>query len=206
MSGAIEKVLIVNAGMKRPNGEGGRLNDTMAGYAREVFAATGFDVLETDLKNVWTLDEEVAKVAEARLLLVQTPIWAMTAPWQYIRWQDEVLTHPKVCGTDGRTRTDPTRRYGTGGFLTDRFYWLSTTWNAPLEAINEPGQFFDGRGLEEVLMPLHKQFAYMGMRPLAPSFAVTDVYKNPTIEADLSRWQENLEAVAARLRIMTKAN
>ena len=80
MSGAIEKVLIVNAGMKRPNGEGGRLNDTMAGYAREVFAATGFDVLETDLKNVWTLDEEVAKVAEARLLLVQTPIWAMTAP------------------------------------------------------------------------------------------------------------------------------
>lgn len=83
---------------------------------------------------------------------------------------------------------------------------MSTTWNAPLEAINEPGQFFDGRGLEEVLMPLHKQFAYMGMRPLAPSFAVTDVYKNPTIEADLSRWQENLEAVAARLRIMTKSN
>lgn len=200
-----EKVLIVNAGVKRLDGEGGRLNDTMASFAREVFAAADFIVLETDLKKAWILEEEVAKVAAARLLLVQTPIWAMTAPWQYIRWQDEVLTHPKVCGTDGRTRNDPTKRYGTGGFLTDRFYWLSTTWNAPLEAISEPGQFFDGRGVEGVLMPLHKQFAYMGMRPLDSTFAVTNVYKNPTIEADLLRWCDALEAAVSRLKVLLSA-
>ncbi len=98
-------MLIVNAGVKRLDGEGGRLNDTLASFAREAFAAADFIVLETDLKKAWVLEEGVAKVAAARLLLVQTPIWAMTAPWQYIRWQDEVLTHPKVCGTDGRTRT-----------------------------------------------------------------------------------------------------
>lgn len=199
-----EHVLIVNAGVLRPNGEGGRLNETMTKIAREAFEMAGFSVETTDLRQDWTLEEETDKVARAKLLLVQTPIWAMSTPWQYTRWQDEVLTHPKVCGTDGRTRTDPSKRYGTGGFLTDHYYWLSTTWNAPLEAINEPGQFFDGRGLEGVLMPLHKQFAYMGIRPFLPSFAVTDVYKHPTVEADIARWRETVAEAAKRLAELTQ--
>lgn len=185
-----EHVLIVNAGVLRPNGEGGRLNETMTKIAREAFEMAGFSVETTDLRQDWTLEEETDKVARAKLLLVQTPIWAMSTPWQYTRWQDEVLTHPKVCGT--------------GGFLTDHYYWLSTTWNAPLEAINEPGQFFDGRGLEGVLMPLHKQFAYMGIRPFLPSFAVTDVYKHPTVEADIARWRETVVEAAKRLAELTQ--
>lgn len=193
-----EHILIVNAGVLRPNGDGGRLNETMAALAREAFEEADLVMETTDLRGEWTLDDEVEKIARARLLLVQTPIWAMSTPWQFTRWQDEVLTHPKVCGTDGRTRNDPSKKYGTGGFLTDRFYWLSTTWNAPLEAIEEPGQFFDGRGLEGVLMPLHKQFAYMGMRPFLPTFAVTDVYKNPTVDEDLERWRETLKRAAKR--------
>lgn len=193
-----EHILIVNAGVLRPNGDGGRLNETMAALAREAFEEADLVVETTDLRGEWTLDDEVEKIARARLLLVQTPIWAMSTPWQFTRWQDEVLTHPKVCGTDGRTRNDPSKKYGTGGFLTDRLYWLSTTWNAPLEAIEEPGQFFDGRGLEGVLMPLHKQFAYMGTRPFLPTFAVTDVYKNPTVDEDLERWRETLKRAAKR--------
>ena len=192
-------VLIVNAGVRRTTGEGGALNAEMVRIAREAFTKAGLSVVETNLNEPWTLDAEVEKVANARLILVQTPVWAMSAPWQYIKWQDEVLTDPRVCGTDGRTRTDPSSRYGSGGFLTDRFYWLSTTWNAPIEAISAPGQFFDGRGLEGVLMHLHKQFAYMGMRPFMPTFAVNDVYKNPSIAADLARWSETAAAAAKRL-------
>lgn len=47
-------------------------------------------------------------------------------------------------------------------------------------------------------MPLHKQFAYMGMRPFLPTFAVTDVYKNPTVDEDLERWRETLKRAAKR--------
>ena len=99
------------------------------------------------------------------------------------------------------TRKDPNKLYGTGGFLTKKRYWISTTWNAPEDAVCEPGQFFDARGLEGVLMPLHKQFQYMGIKPLAPSFAIFDVYKNPTVESDLLRWKSTLEVVTGKLLI-----
>ena len=194
----MKTVLIVNAGI-RAQGKSGKLNEEMTRLAREAFEAAGVKTLLTDLNNEWTLEGEIEKILAADLILVQTPIWAMSTPWHYTRWQDEVLTHPKVCGTDGRTRTDPDKKYGSGGFLTSKRYWLSTTWNAPKKALDEPGEFFDARGIEEVLLPLHKQFAYMGVKPFLPTFAVHDVYKNPTVEEDLLRWQATLkEAVKKR--------
>ena len=51
----------------------------------------------------------------------------MSTPWKYSKYQYEVLTDPKVFGTDGRTRSDPSKKYGSGGFLTDKFYFLATT-------------------------------------------------------------------------------
>lgn len=90
------------------------------------------------------MKDETAKILAADLVIVQTPIWAMYAPWQMKRWIDFVTTDPAVCGT--------------GGFLTDKHYMLSTTWNAPAKALFEPNEFYDGRGLEGALLPLHKQF------------------------------------------------
>lgn len=110
------------------------------------------------------------KVLGSDLLLVQTPIWAMSTPWQYTKWQDIVLTDPRVCGTDGRTRKDPNKLYGTGGFLTKKRYWISTTWNAPEDAVCEPGQFFDARGLEGVLMPLHQTVSVYGYQTFGTEF------------------------------------
>lgn len=194
----MKTVLIVNAGI-RAQGKSGKLNEEMTRLAREAFEAAGVKTLLTDLNNEWTLEGEIEKILAADLILVQTPIWAMSTPWHYTRWQDEVLTHPKVCGTDGRTRTDPDKKYGSGGFLTSKRYWLSTTWNAPQKALDEPGEFFDARGIEEVLLPLHKQFAYMGVKPFLPTFAVHDVYKNPTVEEDLLRWQATLKEAVKKL-------
>ncbi len=130
------------------------------------------------------MKDETAKILAADLVIVQTPIWAMYAPWQMKRWIDFVTTDPAVCGT--------------GGFLTDKLYMLSTTWNAPAKALFEPNEFYDGRGLEGALLPLHKQFEYLGMAPIA-SFAVHDVYKNPTIAEDLKRWRARTAEVAVEL-------
>ena len=41
----------------------------------------------------------------------------------------------------------------------------------------------------------------MGIKPLAPSFAIFDVYKNPTVESDLLRWKSTLEVVTGKLLI-----
>ncbi len=39
----------------------------------------------------------------------------------------------------------------------------------------------------------------MGMKPFLPTFAVQDVYKNPTVEADLLRWKSTLEEAVKKL-------
>lgn len=195
-------VLIINAGIRLPQPDGstlGTLSRHLVDTARCAFKAAGHNVVETDLNGTWTLEEELEKVLASGLIFLQTPVWAMSTPWQYTKWQDEVLTHPSVCGTDGRTRTNPGKKYGTGGFLTDKKYWLSTTWNAPHSALYDPGDFFDSRGVEEVLMPLHKQFAYMGIKCLQSTFAVFDVYKNPQIERDLKRFDEALKIAVQRM-------
>lgn len=197
-------VLIVNAGI-RSQEKSGQLNASLVRLAQDAFTKAGFQILTTDLNDEWVLENEIEKILSADLILVQTPIWAMSTPWHYTKWQDIVLTHPKVCGTDGRTRSDPKRKYGSGGFLVDKLYWLSTTWNAPKKALDEPGEFFDGRGIEEVLMPLHKQFAYMGIGPFMPTFAVHDVYKNPAIESDLQRWQNCLAVAVEKLTALHTA-
>lgn len=68
---------------------------------------------------------------------------------------------------------------------------LSSTWNAPQEAFEDPLQFFDGKGIDAVMMPVHKTFLFLGMRPL-PSFMANDVLKNPRIAEDLDRFKIHL--------------
>ena len=106
------RVFVINAGVKRPDGSGGWLNAEMTRMAKEAFERRKIESIITDLNEKWDLEKEVEKVLGSDLLLVQTPIWAMSTPWQYTKWQDIVLTDPRVCGTDGRTRKDPNKLYG----------------------------------------------------------------------------------------------
>ncbi|MCF0254619.1 MAG: NAD(P)H-dependent oxidoreductase, partial [Duodenibacillus sp.] len=113
-------------------------------------------------------------------------------PWQLKRYEDLVFVKPALCaGGDGRSREDRTRLYGRGGVNRDKVYMLSSTWNAPREAFEDPRQFFEGRGIDGLLFPLHKTFEFLGMRGL-PSFMANDVFKNPTIEADVERFRSHL--------------
>ena len=196
----MSNIFIINAGLKthvfNPEGKAGSLNKALVDIAEKVLTECGDQVCITDLNNEWVLENELQRIKAADTIILQSPIWAMGVPWPMKRYIDIVMTDPAVCGTDGRTRSDPTKKYDSGGFLTDKHYMLNTTWNAPWQALTEPEQFFDARGLEDVLLPLHKQFQYMGVQPL-PSFSIHDVYKNPTIEADLERWKEHLKRYIA---------
>ena len=161
--------LIVNAGC-RINGQGGTLSAAMVELAERTLKHHGHCVVVTDLNEPYVVADEVKKILEADVLIFQTPGWWMTTPWQLIKYEDDVFVSPELCGGDGRTRSDPEKKYGSGGFLTNKRYVLSTTWNAPLEAFTDPQQFFK---------------AY-------PSFMVNDVFKHPTIEADFKRWEAYL--------------
>jgi modulator of drug activity B len=102
------------------------------------------------------------------------------------------MGHGVLYASDGRTRGDSSKKYGSGGLLHNKKYMLSVTWNAPLEAFNDPTQFFVGGGVDAVYLPFHKANQFLGLEPFA-SFIANDVEKNPQIEADLQRFTAHLE-------------
>ena len=185
------KFLIINAGC-RHFGQGGTLSKAFVGAALETLAGLGHETVVTNLDDGWDIQAEVAKILAADVLIIQTPGWWMSTPWQLKKYEDEVFIQPGISAGDGRTRSDPSKRYGTGGKLTEKRYLISSTWNAPLEAFTEPDQFFEGRGIDGLFMPLHKTFEFIGMKKL-PSFMANDVFKHPTIPADIERWKKHLK-------------
>ena len=91
---------------------------------------------------------------------------------------------------DGRSRGDKNKRYGSGGLCAGKAMMLSTTWNAPLYAFNEVGEFFDGRGVDEVFAHTYKIFAFLGFSRFLPSFMANDVRKNP----NFPKWERDLKS------------
>ncbi len=98
-----------------------------------------------------------------------------------------------LCQGDGRTRSDASKQYGTGGSLTGKRYMLSLTFNAPKDAFGDPGQYLlQGRSVDDLFFPMHMNFRFFGMEPL-DTFVCYDVMKNPQIENDLARFEAHLD-------------
>lgn len=119
----------------------------------------------------------------------------MGPPWSLKRYLDEVYTAGmggRLAKGDGRTRSDPTRQYGSGGSMQNASYMLSVTMNAPSEAFDDPAMdLFGGRSVDNLLAPIHINFVFFGLVQL-PTFCAFDVNKNPSIEADFDRFESHL--------------
>jgi modulator of drug activity B len=62
------------------------------------------------------------------------------------------------------------------------------TFNAPRAAFYDPEQwFFEGKGVDDLFLPMHLNFRFFGMQPLE-TFACYDVMTNPEIENDFRRF------------------
>ncbi|WP_225322909.1 NAD(P)H-dependent oxidoreductase [Synechococcus sp. RSCCF101] len=145
----------------------------------------------------WDTAEELNKHQRSELVILQMPVNWMGVPWRFKQYMDEVYSAGmggELCSGDGRTRSDPSRQYGSGGTLTGSRYMLSLTFNAPADAFDDPEQvLFQGRGVDDLLVPQHMNFRFFGMTAL-PTFACFDVMKNPAIEADFQRLEAHLSA------------
>lgn len=186
------KILLIN-GAKAFAHSGGELNNTLHNVALETLKELGHDVRETVIEQGYTLDAEVQKYLWADAIVYQMPGWWMGTPWTVKRYIDEVFTegHGSLYASDGRTRQDPTQQYGCGGLLQGRQYMLSLTWNAPLEAFDEPNNFFEGRGVDGVYFPFHKSQEFIGLAAL-PTFIANDVMKVPNVERDKAAYRKHL--------------
>ena len=193
----MKNILLVN-GAKTFAHSNGQLNDTLTELAQEVLSDLGHQVQVTRADSEYDAKAEVEKFLWADSVIYQMPGWWMGAPWTVKKYIDDVFTegHGSLYANDGRSRSDASKKYGSGGLIHDKNYMLSLTWNAPMDAFNDAEQFFHGVGVDGVYLPFHKANQFLGMQTL-PTFIVNDVIKAPEVEAYMAQYRKHLTQVFA---------
>ncbi|MGN3439696.1 NAD(P)H-dependent oxidoreductase [Proteus penneri] len=171
---------IINAA-KEFDGSEGKLNDHLTQVATDLLSSHQINVQSTRIDDGYDNNEEVDKYLWADVIIYQMPAWWMEGPWILKKYID-----------DGRTRKDPSKKYGSGGLLQGKKYLLSVTWNAPFESFEEQEQFFEGKGIDAVYFPFHKANQFLGMEGLK-TFGMFDVVKQPQIEQDVEAYKKHLK-------------
>ncbi|CAM3066014.1 NAD(P)H-dependent oxidoreductase [Rariglobus hedericola] len=192
-------ILIINAHLTYPGWSEGKLNNSLAELAKTFFIERGHTVTETKIERGYDPDTEVAKHATTDLVILQTPVNWFGAPWIYKKYVDEVFNAGGI-GTkilledDGRTRSDPTRQYGTGGKMQGKRFMVSATWNAPHEAFDNPhGILYGGKGTADVFLNITSSYKFCGYDVL-PDFNVFDIFKKiEAIPASFEDYKRHLE-------------
>ncbi|MEI7087421.1 NAD(P)H-dependent oxidoreductase [Pectobacterium versatile] len=189
----MQNILLINAGKSFAHSKG-ELNHTLTDTAASFLRDKGHDVRVTVVDNGYDIEQEIQNYLWADTIIYQMPGWWMDTPWILKKYIDEVFTagHGSLYAGDGRSRSDASKKYGSGGLLQGRKYMLSLTWNAPLEAFEDPEQFFHGAGVDGVYLPFHKANQFIGLSPL-PTFICNDVMKAPDVPTYLANYRQHLD-------------
>ncbi len=188
------KALIINA--HSPSAfSSGKLNGSLVEKANELLAQKGYEVRNVSLLEDWDTAEQLDHHQWADVILLQSPVNWMGVSWRFKQYMDDVYSAGmagQLCDGDGRTRSDPSKQYGSGGTLTGKKYMISLTFNAPLEAFDDEDQYlFQGKSVDDLFFPMHMNFRFFGMEPLE-TFACYDVLKSPDVENDFRRFDEHI--------------
>ncbi|MGR3977873.1 NAD(P)H-dependent oxidoreductase [Acinetobacter sp. 1207_04] len=191
----MSNILIIN-GAKQFAHSNGELNDTLTELAHDVLVENGHHIKITRTDKDYDIAEEIQKYVWADVIIYQMPGWWMGSPWTVKKYIDDIFTegHGVLYASDGRSRSDTSKKYGSGGLIHDKKYMLSLTWNAPKDAFTDPYQFFNGVGVDGVYLPFHKANQFLGMQGL-PTFIVNDVIKAPNVELYKTEYRQHLLAL-----------
>lgn len=195
------KVLIINTHLTYQGWTEGTLNNSFVQKAKEFFVEKGFEILETKVENGYDATEEVEKHLQADIVILQTPINWFGAPWIYKKYVDEVfnvgLGTKKLLNDDGRTRSDLSKQYGTGGQMQGKKFMISATWNAPEVAFDNPDQtLFAGKGLTDIFLPITSNYKFCGY-DILESYNCFDIFKRERedIAKDIENYPKHLEKI-----------
>lgn len=191
----MKNVLIINAHQPYPSSKG-ELTKSLIDVAEKVLQQKGYIVQNSQVTQ-YIVADELAKWQWADAVILQFPSNWMMVPALAKQYMDEVFSagvSGVFCQYDGRSAENPAINYGTGGLMKGKKYLLSATFNAPKEAFNNPSEYlFQGKGLDDLLFPIHCCFRFFAMQQL-PSFACFDVVKNPKIAQDLQNFERHIQA------------
>lgn len=163
-----------------------------------VFKANNWTVTETNIEAGYDDAEALAMLNEADLIISHTALWWMGLPWKFKRYIDEVITagHGSLYNSDGRTRSDQGKLYGSGGLKTTTKYMLCMLMNAPESAFSEAEAFFEGNSVDGAQIAFHKTFQFLGMEPVK-TFVAHDVMKEPRFEEHKAAYVDHLQTLIA---------
>lgn len=192
-----QTVLLINTHLTYPNFSEGALNASFHQKAKEFFLANNFEILETKVEDGFDADQEVEKHLQADIIILQTPINWFGAPWIYKKYVDAVFSSAgiskKFLEDDGRTREDPSRQYGTGGYLQGKKFMVSATWNAPKGSFDDPNQIlFEGRSTADFFIPITSNYRFCGA-DIVSDYNCFDIYKAGDINKDLENYPTHLK-------------
>lgn len=175
------KALLIN-GYETFTGVGeGKLNSSLVEMTKKMLEKKGYEVQTTAVEAGYDILQEHQKLLWADVVYLQTPVYWFGIPALFKAYIDRVLMVGYADGStltgDGRTRENLSKKYGSGGLLTDKKYMVCSTWNSPSEAFNNKEQFFEGLNVDQVLTSLHKSYQFLGMQKI-PSFTFFDIFKS----------------------------
>lgn len=95
----------------------------------------------------------------------------------------------KLWENDGRSRSDPSKKYGSGGLSQGKKYMISWTFNAPKVAFFEEGQFFSDVGVDGVSLHKANESARMSALKI---YACYDVHKGDDTQKYLKEYENHI--------------
>ena len=189
-----KKILILNGHQYYDVVAKGELTQAYINKANDFFVKNGFEVKHTNIEKGYDKEEECEKFEWADYVLFQYPAYWMSVPWIAKKYFDETFTQGRHYSSDGRSRTDASKLYGSGGLLQGKKYMLSLTYNCPASAFDNKNSLFDGMSLDQAHVAVHKTFQFCGLKPLE-TYAVHDIFKG---DLDLNAELEKFEKVLTK--------
>ena len=192
----MKNVLIINGHQRYDQIAEGNLTRLFIQTAEDFFTENGFSIQQSVIESDYTVNDELEKLAWADYILFQYPVYWMGVPWITKKYIDEVFSGGMNTVTfvnDGRSKEDPSKKYGSGGLMQGKKYMLSLTYNCPDTEFDNKDGFFNGLSLDEANIATHKLFQFCGAEPLE-SFAIHDVFKEDLdIDSELARFKTVLK-------------
>ncbi|APW65580.1 MULTISPECIES: NAD(P)H-dependent oxidoreductase [Arcobacteraceae] len=173
----MKNVLIINGHQYYDVVALGELTKKYVNKADEFLKNNNFEVKHTHIEKGYDIEEEGKKFKWADYIILQFPVYWMGLPWITKKYFDEVLVQGVQYANDGRSRTDASKTYGSGGLLQGKKYMLSLTYNCPFCEFDNKNGFFDGLSLDQAHISTHKIFQFCGLKPLK-TYSVHDIFKD----------------------------
>ncbi|WP_152020088.1 NAD(P)H-dependent oxidoreductase [Aliarcobacter butzleri] len=187
----MKKVLILNGHKYYKDVSEGDLTKNFIDKATEFFSKNNFEVKYTHIEKGYDVEEECQKFEWADYVLFHYPVYWWSVSWIAKKYFDETFTQGRHYESDGRSRSDASKTYGSGGLLQGKKYMLSLIYNCPASQFDNKNGLYDGLSLDEAHVAIHKTFQFCGLKPLE-TYAVHDIFKG---DLNLAKELEKFESV-----------